>query len=577
MPGGVPTTLLEYPDGGIDGLGVVLSSVYNYVSPLLLSKLASPDVNMVGEKRGEQFATVTAGTPGSRVMGQNYMDSTGFSTSKKRTQAVTPVQVQSTASFDGTATLTYPTNYMRGHQGGAFANQNQFLNPVENLINTSFITDMRAAIMTVARAADKQMFKGIWGNNYVSRQVPGQAMTSTTETFASGVTHTPLVITTDLTAAGDPRTIGVKLINELKSARFQRDTNGFSLAKSSQHVYYVVPDFIFAAMTTMISCVNVSTLRYGAAQSDGTYAPVDALFSTFDGMTIIGLPYDDFYTVSGDTNNSYIGLAVVQDSIGWYSPKQNGNLVQMLRGFDAMPGFSMIPQAGHQRLAELIANNFAAGPNPALTEMDYMSASNRYGDPAVDMLRRGIAARYPDPFGTSYEGYYNPLCFGMYAYNMGPSTSSDTAWQTSLQINKFAGAVRSMPEYIVPIHINPALMVATPPTYSNPYTSTFAAAAGSDTQSFAAFAAQQPDLVSTQLKSEEPITVEGEEMLLRDFVDMKHGKDWMMMQPVQMTSNLLAAEEVSKKRSRRALKSALMHAENTEKIEEMKRNFDSVS
>ena len=58
---------------------------------------------------------------------------------------------------------------------------------------------------------------------------------------------------------------------------------------------------------------------------------------------------------------------------------------------------------------------------------------------------------------------------------------------------------------------------------------------------------------------------------------MKHGKDWMMMQPVQMTSNLLAAEEVSKKRSRRALKSALMHAENTEKIEEMKRNFDSVS
>jgi hypothetical protein len=363
----------------------------------------------------------------------------------------------------------------------------------------------------------------------------------------------------------------------LKSARFQRDANGFSLARSSQQVYYIVPDFIFAAMTTTISCVNVSAIRYGSAQSDGTYAPVDALFSTFDGMTIVGLPYDWFYTVDQDANNSYICLAVVPDSIGWYSPKQNGNLIQMLRGFDAMPGFSMIPQAGHQRLAELIANNFVAGPNPALTEADYVSASARYGDPAVDMLRRAIAARYPDPFGTSYEGYYNPLCFGMYAYNMGPSTAQETAWQTSLQITKFVGSVRNMPEYIVPIHINPALMVENPPVYTNPYTATYAAAVTSDTNTFASFAAQQPQLVDEQLKSNQTITHKGQVMLVSDFIEKKHGRDWKMKKPVQIHSNLLEAEMQSKKRARNAAKIALSRAESTEQIEKMKKDLSSIA
>lgn len=537
MPGGVPATILNTPDGGIDIAGSITSAVYNYHSPFLLSGLSSKDVRMQAQKRGEQFAVDVRGTAGTRVIGQNFNEVAGFENATTTLVASTCGQIVSTANLGSNNTLTYPMHWQNAYQGGAFNPGNQFSNSAETLAKYQVLADVQSAIAQVTRRAEKQMFAGIFANNYVSKSSPsGAAMTTTTETFSSHVTHTPLYWTPKLVDSTNQQNTGVEIDRQQALAYFSRDASGYSLQSSNQAGFHLLPDWMFSAISAPLSLVHPSYMRHNAPNSDASFNPLNALFNTYNNMTNVCLDYTWFYTITtGEPAVTYyITIMVNYDAIAFYSPLQNGNMVDMLRnGFNSAPGFTQIPQLQmNGQLAQFLTDNgFGAGPHPAYNASQIMGMSGRFSDPVTRALHEGIISRYPSVAANGSDGYYSPLCYSIKAFQHGPDTSPTLSWQTSLEINKFAGSLRRMPQYIIPIYIDPALISSTPPSYTNPISATYAAFNTLSQQQFVEWAYDNADLVEYDLGKEHVHTgivlndtpFEG---TTREIIEQSVGKDY---------------------------------------------------
>jgi len=540
MPGGVPYTLLQNPEGGIDGCNTVVSGSMSYHSSLLASQLAQPSVNMQMEKRGEQFAVVVRGDAGTTTQGQNSITSSGFENGITKMISNTAMQVVSTANKGSNNTLVYNLFWKAGFHGGAFANKNQFLNPPENMLNNEFHVDMRSHMVAVAKAADKQMVASIFANNYVNESnASGTAMSQSTVAYANHITHAPITWTVNLNTTTNIQASGYNIMSLLSQAVNSADANGYSIGSSYQAPFWLLPDFMFDAIMTPLACVFPATFRYNAQTSDSTFRPVNALFATVNNITAVRLPLDFFYTVPGDAKNSIVCLMLTQDAVHYYAPKQNGTLVDMLRNIhNSMPGFSQIPSMNSETLSQYLVNSLAAGPNACLSYEDIMQISQEYSDPMTEMLRKSIASRYPSGYSFGYEGCYHPLCYGVHTYDMPPSSVAMTSWATAVVINRFASAVRKLPEYIVPIHIDPSLVVAVPPTYSNPYSATYAAFSSMSPEMFDRFAFANKELVKYDL-SQEYIHRNGQkENTTRELIEQVMGKNFESKTQVYETSSL---------------------------------------
>jgi hypothetical protein len=305
------------------------------------------------------------------------------------------------------------------------------------------------------------------------------------------------------------------------------DANGYSIGGAYQAPFWGLPDFGFDTIMTRLESVFPSTFRHNVSVSDATFIPVNALFATANNVTMMRWPLDWFYTVAADENNSLITLMLTQDAVHWYSPKQSGNLIDMMRSYaDALPGFSMIPSMNPQTLSQFLFNNLASGPNATMSFDQIMAISMQDSDPMTAMIRKSIESRYPSGYSFGYGGCYDPLCYGVNTYAMGPDSNAQKSWQTAVVINRFVGAVRHLPEYIVPIHINPKLIMATPPTYSNPYTATFAAFQTMEEEKFLQFVYSNPDLVKHDLSPGYVHKSNKRENTTRELIEQKLGKDF---------------------------------------------------
>jgi hypothetical protein len=492
------------------------------------------------EKRGEQFSVVVRGDAGTTVQGQNSITSSGFENAITKMITNTAMQVVSTANKGSNNTLAYPLFWKAVYQGNAFANNNQFLNPAQNLASNEFYVDMRNHMVAVARASDKQMVSSIFANNYVNESnASGTAMSQATVAYVNHITHTPITWTVNLNTTTNIQASGYNIMSMLSQAVNSMDSNGYSIGSSYQPPFWLLPDYMFDAVMTPLACVFPSTFRYNAQTSDATFRPVNALFATVNNITSVRLPLDFFYTVPGDAKNSLVCLMLTQDAVHYYAPKQNGTMIDMLRSVQtSMPGFSHIPGMNFETLSQFLVNNLAAGPNASLSYDDIIEISRQYSDPLSEMLRRSITTRYPSGFSFGYEGCYHPLCYGVHVYDMPPSSSATTSWTTAVAINRFAGAVRKLPEYIVPIHIDPTLIVAVPPTYANPYSATYAAFSSMSPEMFDRFAFANKELVKYDL-SQELVHKNGrKENTTRELIEQVMGKNFESKTQVYETTSL---------------------------------------
>lgn len=486
MPGAVPYTSLAFPSGGVDGLGNILASMLSYTSPLLMSGLMSSTINTTNVKRGEQFAMSVRASAGTGLFSQNDASAAGQQLVIDKTIHSTPMQIRATANLSSNAMASYGHFYLTGMQGDMYSASSSFLQPTEKLLHNSFLTDIKSQAHAVAQGVDEMLFKSIFSNNYINTSAPtNSAMTNITSTFSSAVTIPPVSLAVNLVTATDSQLTGIKLLNNIKQAYRAVDANGEGPSQNNAPAFLLVPDFIFDAFMPFLQTISLTPLRYGSGMSDNSYQYHNVSVATTSGITIVGLPRTWFYTVSGDLNNSYFCLLLTQDAMGYYVPKQSTSIVPWVNNLLSFPGFqsdvkgvnvSVLNQA---ILNQAILDNESAGPNTAISPEIVAELAAKYNDPTLATMLSSVASRFPNlASGIRSQHFYDPMSFGLICSQQPVTSDITNSLSLVFWTYAMASTVRALPQHIVPFYINPALVTAAPPVYSNPYTATTAAMMG---------------------------------------------------------------------------------------------------
>jgi hypothetical protein len=477
MAGGVPNNSLGFATSGVDGLMGIMVAAASYISPFLYSGMWSVAAANAQMKSGEQIAINRRPTPGAMVQSQNTLESAGFSRRYSTEISAAPVRIKNTAVIGSNNTSVYSDTELHMSQGTGYSMTNPYMSDNALYARSVVMADLRSMISAVARASDKQMFQSIFGTHYIRVGSDSGGVTATTETFSQGMTHKGVTQTANFKASGNPEDKAIAFLAGVKTCLTAVDSQGLSIASSYKMPMVLMPEPMYNEAMSYLSVLRGSYNRMNADRSDASFNMVQSMVTTMDGITFIGLPYTWFYTLQGAAKQTFIGLVLTQDAVTPYCPLQYDKLVKL--GLDVFrdQDNSIIDGNLVSGGIDYFVANEAASAFGALSTEDIRNMTTRYNDPMIDLLVSNAARRYPElNLSNNIMHSYNPLSYRVYTYSGGPTNQALTSYGRTMEVTRFAGALRALPSEIVPFflptdHYNNDFA----PTYTNPLTATFVA------------------------------------------------------------------------------------------------------
>lgn len=477
MAGGVPNSSLGFATSGVDGLLGVMVASASYISPFLYSGMWSSYAANAKVKSGEQIAIVRRPTPGTMVQSQNTLESPSFASRASTEVSAMPVRIKNTALIGSASTAIYTDTELHMSQGVGYAADNPYMSDNALFARSVLMADLRSMISSVARDSDKLMFQSIFGTHYTRVGNAIGTVTGGSETFSQGMTHHGITQTANFKGSGSPEEKAIAFLSNIKSCVTAIDSQGLSISSSYKMPIVLMPEPMYNEAMSYLSLIRGSYNRINADRSDGSFNMVQASVTTMDGITFIGLPYKWFYTLQGASSQTFIGLVLTQDAVVPYCPLQYDKLVKL--GLDVLSAqdSSILDSNLVSGGIEYFVKNESDSAYGALSVSDIQNMSRRYNDPMIDLLIANASRRHPElNLSSNMMNSYNPLSYRVYTYAQGPNPTPLTSYGRTMEVTRFAGAVRALPSEIVPLflptnHYNNDF----DPSYSNPLTATYVA------------------------------------------------------------------------------------------------------